>query len=496
MSEQADIDGFGRVLREAFGQFREQEHNLRNQYRRAVSAGAVPDGMDDEELLERPTRRFLVDRMLRGLQWDPDDPTRVIEEGRAQTDDRDRLYFDYLGVEDQERDPVILVEAKSFDAGAPRRPWGRDLNARDMAQLICDAIRDIKAGQKTTAMVAQCANWIRDLKTYIASLDSQGRTTLQRVVLTAGGWMIVFVDPVRLFVEEGEPNVAYIHCFVSLEDILNRHDHVFRLLHRPRLVHTLPLVLSVQDAHTTLDPRSISELYRGVYVVTRQSGARLRTYPTRSLYPAIIVISSDRPFAIFNDADYVEEPNEDEEQPNLLGACINSLSQIGAAFEQRVLGMMGRLDLQPSPLNQFRGFTPTLGEPCPSDEVATIPLAGHPAPPPGRRFLIKAVRSDPEYILVTGETWFFKAVAGPDCDCHYYPRARKQGVAGPAPLLDRSESSYTVSGDANHCAHEELRAKRSKRCHLDSIESHMCCRACAYYSQCWKEDHAQLPCPQ
>jgi hypothetical protein len=68
-----------------------------------------------------------------------------------------------------------------------------------------------------------------DLRTYVSSLDKLGRSTLRRVVSTAGRWLVVFEEPLEVFTAEGPPNIGLIHCFVSLEDILDRHAALFRL---------------------------------------------------------------------------------------------------------------------------------------------------------------------------------------------------------------------------------------------------------------------------
>ena len=70
--------------------------------------------------------------MLRALDWNPDDPDQVVEEARSWDPEDERLYFDYLGVTPRTRSPVVLVEAKAYDAGArgslavrnsTRAPW-------------------------------------------------------------------------------------------------------------------------------------------------------------------------------------------------------------------------------------------------------------------------------------------------------------------------------------------------------------------------------------
>lgn len=495
MSEEAEIDAFRRTLTEAFEFFRSEERHLRTQYARQVQAGDLPPGADDDELLERPTRRFLVDRMLRGLDWNPDNPNQVMEEARNQLRAAERLYFDYLGVDSQTRVPVILVEAKAFDAGAPRRPRGVELDAREMARLISGAIADLKSGKHDHPILAQWAEWLRDLQNYVVSLDRLRISTLKRVVLTAGRWMVIFEDPIQAFVGDGVPNIELIHCFLTLEDILDRHALLFRLLQRQRLVDTLPLMFSVAEAHAALNPQQVSAIFRGIYIVTRESGGTRRTYPTRSVWPALIAISSGRPFAIIDDAgDSLEDPRDLAELPE----HITRLSARGADFQGRVLQAMGRAELRPGTLHDFPGFSANLGRPALVREEQTIVVAnGNSDRERGKRFLIHVGSGYAEFIMVTGETWHFKAAIphGPECELHFWPRARARGVSAQNPVVGRSEDSYTESGDPIHCAHEELRGMRFRRCQVAPLESHLCCRACNYFSVCWEVDQNRLPCP-
>jgi hypothetical protein len=492
---------FGAALRKAFETFKSTETLIREQYARDVAAGAEPDGADEEGLLERPTRRFLVDGILRGLDWNPDIPAQVAEEARSWGEDGDRLYFDYLGIAPHTRLPVILVEAKGYDVSSARRPREESPSARDMAELISSALAALKAGDTSRAILAECAEWLRDLRTYIESLDALGQSTLRRVVITAGRWLIVFEEPVAAFIHPGIPSVSHIHCFVSLEDTIERHRAVFRLLHRQRLVDTLPMTMNVAEALAILAPSSISKIFRGVVVASRESGGSRKTYPTRSAWPSIIAISSDRPFAI---TDY---ENDADEEPRIAGefaSFLDRLSAHGAAFEARLLQLLGRTDLRSLPLTEFAGFKNNVGgleagdddmEPVPGSTAAIRARSAT----PGRVLVIHTGGPGrlPEYVVVTGEHWFYKTAlpSGAECKFHAWPKAREAGVAATSPQVGHSTTSFTESGEVRHCAHEELRGMRSPRCHVAVLETHLCCRTCIFHGVCWANDLARLPCP-
>ena len=502
MNEASDIAAFGAVLRRAFEAFKSAETLIREQYARDVATGAEPSGADGDDLLERPTRRFLVDGILRGLDWNPDNPAQVAEEARSWGEDGDRLYFDYLGIAPLTRAPIVLVEAKGYDVKAARRPRGKDLGARDMAELISAAIATLKRGDTSRAILTEWAEWMRDLQTYVASIGEIGQATLRRVVITAGRWLIVFEEPVAAFIRPGIPSVSHIHCFVSIEDIVERHSAVFKLLHRQRLVDTLPLTMPIAEALAILAPASVSRIFRGIVVVTRETGGSRKSYPTRSVWPSVIVMSSNRLFAITDyEAKAAEEPlNEDG-----FGGFLDELSAHGAGFEARLLGLLGRKDLRPLALSNFPGFRHGAGAREAGDSDNIEPLQGstvsiraqnarsaravvvHTGEPGGL----------PEYVVATGESWFYKAAlpSGAECLFHAWPKARQAGVAANQPHVGQSATSFTQSGESRHCAHEELRGMRSPRCHVAVVETHLCCRACIFNSICWAHDLARLPCP-
>jgi hypothetical protein len=502
LSEASDIAAFGEALRRAFETFKLSEALIRQQYARDVAAGAEPEGADEDDLLERPTRRFLIDGVLRGLDWNPDDPAQVAEEARSWDEHGDRLYFDYIGIAPGTQTPVVLVEAKGYDVRAARRPYGRDLDARGMAELISAALVDLKSGKTDRAIIAEWAEWLQDLQTYVASIGDLGQTTLRRVIITAGRWLIVFQEPVAAFIRPGIPSVSHIHCFVSLDDILTRHPAVFRLFHRQRLVDTLSLTMPVAEALDILAPATVSEIFRGVVVVTRETGGGRKSYPTRSVWPSIIAVSSGRPFAITDyEAQALEEPLDENGFPDFLG----DLSARGTAFETRLLRSLGRNDLCPLALSNFPGFPRGLGtreagigdiEPEPGSTAAIraqIPssdraLVIHTGEPGGL----------PEYVVATGQDWFYKTAlpSGAQCQFHAWPKARLAGVAAHQPQVGHCVTSFTQSGENRHCAHEELRGMRGQRCHIAVLESHLCCRACIFQTDCWTNDADRLPCPK
>jgi hypothetical protein len=492
LSDTADFAG---KLRSAADEFRRHETLIRKQYAR-VEVGAAPP----RNMLERPTRRFLVDGLLRALDWDPDSPAQLVEEARAKSEDDDRLYFDYLGIAPQTQAPVLLVEAKGFDVALPRKPRGPKLDALGVATLIAEAVDALKRGDETLPIISEWAELLRDLHTYIGSLDAFSQANLRRAIITAGGWTIVFREPIATFRQSESANIDHIVCFISLDDMLLRHTDLYNMLHRSRLVDTLPLTLKVPEALRMIRVDRIGECFQAVLVATTMSsGARRQQYPTRSVYPALVVGTGDRWFTI---VDY-DRPIEEPKRSDSIAAFLAELERNGTALLGRLRGRFGR-GLNPAPIEQFPGF-PTRSSHYDLLAGPVMPVAGSTA---ARQALGKVDRrafvshsgeagAPAEYIVVTGTAWFYKAdrQAGGACDFHLWKSARDENVAAESAHSGYIVDSFTEDGQDRHCAHADLLGLRADRCHVRAIETHLCCKACIFESDCWSTDQHLLPCP-
>ena len=172
-------------------------------------------------------------------------------------------------------------------------------------------------------------------------------------MITSGQWAIIFEEPVTTFLGTVQANAGHIHCFTSLKSILDRHIELFNFLHRSFLVgHSLPVALDVSQALAMLNPGTISEMYRGVVVVTTTSGASRRPYPTRSVYPAVVVSSGGHMFAIADFATAEEEPRMRPAFPVFLAR----LDGRSVALERRIATDFGMASFIPSRIEVFPGF--------------------------------------------------------------------------------------------------------------------------------------------
>lgn len=495
MSPRVTSEAFAARLRGIIDDFRLREKLLRDEYTRGPETTRVP-----KELTERVTRRFLIDELLRALDWDPGDPERSVEEARTLHPSGDWLFLDYLGVDPGSRKPAVIFEAKSFDVEPPRPPRARRPTSRDMPVIIAAAIDALRQGGTATGLLAEWAEYLGDMHRYLQSMDSQGKASLQRVVISSGRWMIIFEAPCRTFLGDKSAEPELIHCFVDFEDLLAGSDDILELLHRERLVDTLPFVLDIADALSHIPADRIEQSFRGALVVTSESsGARRARYPTRAIYPALVVHSGSRWFAITDL--HGRKPVEEPRSVDRLGAFLEELDRAGMQLERRVAALFGST-IDPSPLGAFPGFpgtrrtsNPLRGpfEPTPGSAAQMAPVA-----PAVRAFTTVSDAAAHEFVVAVGIHRFYKADVprGAECSFHYWKAAR-DAIAEKGPHQGFTNGSYTEDGQDRHCAHAGMLAMRADRCRIRQIETHVCCRACVFESECWSEpdDRARMPCP-
>lgn len=489
-----DRSAFRRAWRECVDLFRAEEPILRRTYAGELGAGEVKF----EELLERPTRRFLVDGLLRALDWDPDVPDQVVEEVRSRDRNSGRpLFFDYLG-RAQDRSPAMLVEAKRFNADLPQRRGGGVPPSHEMGRLICDGLTLLKAGRNELEVLSSWKGWLTDLIGYVKSLSESEQKGLARVVITAGQWLIVFKRPYVSFVADAVLDQDDVVCFSSFEEMETRSNEIFDLLNRARLIDTLPLTMDIGEAHAVIQPTDIQAMFRGVVVSTQRVGPKRASYPHRTVIPAVVFLVGRREFAVTRyGGQHVVEPITIDG----LGDFLRRLATEGDAFEAAVLRDFGREDLRPAPVTEFPPTPRTLVESAHPPLIASTAARAAANQPQRPRLVLEVDESGvaADYLAITGDVWFYKAAApfAGDCKFHSYPAARKAGFAGEKASMGERPDSYTASGDLHHCEHQALLSQRRPegRCQLKALETHLCCRACIFHNICWKpEELPRLPC--
>ncbi|MEJ1172015.1 hypothetical protein [Variovorax sp. CCNWLW235] len=494
MSALAEIQQVGRALAECFGAFNQTERILREELSRSQQ-GASAQASD---MLERRTRRFLVDGILRALGWNVADPTAVREEARSSSGTGDPLYFDYLGLSSDASTPVLIVEAKGADIDAPRPKNGGILSAVDTAKFLAREIAISKGSDGSSRITAEWRSYLGDLRTYVQSLDTMGRASLRRVVITTGKWLAIFSDPVSTFVDNGMPDPNSIYFFSSIEDVQAEVEQIYLLLHRQCLVDDIPLTTSVADALRWMRNDYVSGYLRAAVVATTRSGAKRRPYPTRSIYPALAIETGNRVFIV---ADYDTPAIEEKMEIDDIAYLLDAMQAKGTALEQRMRSVIGPT-ATPKSLAAFIGLRASVANTLMRERVtveagSSVALAGGDLQVKRLVNITGEAGVDSEFVIITGEAWFYKLnePMGPECAYHLWRAAKEGGVASDQAPMSYTHDSFTHDAQARHCAHGDHRAVRTRRCQLDTIETHLCCRACVFEQVCWGNDRAPLPCP-
>ena len=159
----------------------------------------------------------------------------------------------------------------------------------------------------------------------------------------------------------------------------------------------------------------------------------------------------------------------------------------------------------PLPVRKFPGFSERASLVRPFASISPGPESTDARHGRGRqermRYVVDVAGTEgaDEYVIVTGTEWFYKRDQhiGSHCRFHSWKNAREVHVAAPNLHDGYVVDSFTEDGNVHHCANEDLRSLRHRKCHIQVVESHMCCQACLFAPICWKkeDDRRRLPCP-
>jgi hypothetical protein len=88
-----------------------------------------------------------------------------------------------------------------------------------MAELISAALADLKSGKTDRAIIAEWAEWLRDLQTYVASIDDLSQTTLLRVVV----WLLLLMLGTWLSsqIQSGSTGIGYVGTQAEIAFLLS-----------------------------------------------------------------------------------------------------------------------------------------------------------------------------------------------------------------------------------------------------------------------------------
>ena len=389
-------------------------------------------------------------------------------------------FLDYLGIEAETENPLLIVETKRPSAELPStlKP------AATYSEVICRGL----AGEPLSG---EWNKWLLDLIDYLRSVYAHAQKVPRRVVITNGDWLIVFVDPADSFLNSGNRDPTCILVFSKRADIENRYYELFETLEHGRVLGRVsPLKLGELPFY--VEGTEIDRAMLGLKLCYNELRKNYKHSPAIWIAPVVFLRSR------FGAWLRVEQPPEEHELPHDNDQLPTHLNQIQRAAEELLAEVNLRLGVSLQPVRLSRHF---------EDQAGFEAIGG------------VADCGVNEYVVVTGDKTHFilHALSVLDCPYHDWVTCNRAGVASnPGPVTARSTSprSFFVSGEPHHCAHCDVSSAKATPitsanrgrcgprsgkdsqafCEIWRFEVHLCCRACVFEEVCAKSTVFQLPC--
>ncbi|MDQ5987910.1 MAG: hypothetical protein CSYNP_03658 [Syntrophus sp. SKADARSKE-3] len=471
--------------------FKERVNGLVAQFTDAIRGQSFV-GTEPGPPLEHTTRRHFIDGWLGLLGWDLTKLNdEMIEEARTRGETTFRL--DYLGVNQQTRIPLIIVEAKawetpfvapsargkSVEGSAPSRPLS----------LICAAIEHCKAGgaPKDSPVIAEWAEYLAKLHQYVTLIRNESGHTVTRVALLSGQWLVIFKDPEAIFLTCGKVNPLVIGVYQGGE-LVSESDAIYDQLARSVVSDALPSTIRPSLLPAYIRTKDVKQAYRALWVSRQAIGASWKPRPSLDFEVAMLLERRDGVLLTVTD-----ESLQGASMPHDYRELTAHIATIESQSDKLLQRSNGELEttLQVSAVEVFPGFCTSKG-----NMTQNFTNAGNQR----RTNLIKTVGKVGEFLLVTGKAthFLFGEPSVDHCDCHDWGFCQSQAQeSGREPICIRSVNpkAFFKSSERHHCAHRLVHDRRNSQCQIDAFEEFLCCRACALQDFCWKpQELAALPC--
>ena len=402
-------------------------------------------------------------------------------------------FLDYLGIERQTDQPLLVIEVKRPSSDLPQDADRSDKMAKAVqkkmkfegmnlegkrSHLLADLI---SFGLKGNALTGEWEGWLSDLRDYIRSLNERAKRAPKRVVITNGNWLVLFLDPSDAFLEGGMCSSDNLLVFENEEDVLTQSHFIFQYLEHQKLLEEISPLL----------PGELSFYVTGLNVDRVMHGVRLRYIEQPGIYDVSPVIKLA--VVIFLHINYgawvrVEQPPSEFQIPYDINSMSPHLAEIQARAEDLLETVKTTLGIGNNPQSPQTHY---------GDKEAFETLPGVSLP------------GADEFLLVTCDrTHYLKAESSfAACPYHDWSRCKQAGMASnPAPILTRSihPRSFFVSGEMYYCAHRDITEAKASEitfhnrnrcgarsgkegeafCEIWGFETHLCCRFCTFGEVC------------
>ena len=454
----------------------------------------VPDAVSshsyakDKVIHEHETRVFFFDRFLELLGWNLGVDGDVTQEARIKAGTT--KFVDYVGVNQDTRAPVLILEAKAWDkpiiAGkGKRRDWQK-------VSLVIEAIKHVNEGgsKENSPVTAEWHEHLSQLARYVRYFREHYGHSVSRAVLSSGQWLLVFTEPVSTFFDS-QVNDQHIHLFERDEYVRNAHV-IFQQLARVIIADSLPFPIKSSQLRNYVSKANFNAAYHGLLIHYEASGTPIFALRPRILiYPSMIIQRDDGALIAVIDA---EEPvtmqiSRVENEKEMLRPHLEAVAKAAEELLQRCSDEL-MLPLKPRELADFPGFA-----------TESVMDPGGLALDKPQKLFVKPVRSaSNDWIAVTGSrTHYLHEQPKVACRFHAWAacNAINQSIGANAINSPATESprAFFVDGQPHHCAHRSVTDRRDARCYIKAVDARTCCNACVYHESCWSpKEAADLPC--
>lgn len=442
--------------------------------------------------VEHVTRRHFIDPFLSALGWDLDQLNAAVAE-EARTRGETTLHLDYLGINQETRVPLMIVEAKAwataFVAPSARERSGEGREASQPISLICAAVEHCKAGGQSEAspVTAEWARYLAKLHQYVRTVHDESGHVVTRVAMLSGRWLVTFKDPKAIFLAAGRVNPLLISVYRE-DEFVACSEAIYDELAQRVISTALPQVVRPSLLGAYIKAADVKRAYRALWVSRNATGSHWRPRPSIEFEAALVLERNDGALLTVIDESLNACP-----MPHDYSDLTGHIAAISTEADE-LLDNVGKelgSTLAPADVVRFPGFASVIQR---GNQEDIIP------PSHGRPDLLRLAQRAREFLLVTGEAKHFlleePAVDG--CAGHDWSLCQVQAQhQGAAPIFARSvePKAFFVSQESHHCAHRIVHDRRNSRCRIDAFEEFLCCRACVLQTYCWSpQELAALPC--
>ncbi len=237
--------------------------------------------------LEFHRRCYVINDLLALLNWRLDQtsetglPNLVPEQALSSDQSGHTRFLDYLGFERETERPLLVVEAKRrLDLSFLKSP------TKNVATPV-SPVAALSRGLSGEKLKGPWSEWLETLADYVHSVMIKTGVTPQRVMLTDGKIVFVFLDPADAFISGGARLEDEILMFQLEQLTASTASQLFRALVYDEVARNVPLFTPAQLPFV-LDPKDVTRAMHGLRLVYEKIARLHRPSPVVTVCPVLL----------------------------------------------------------------------------------------------------------------------------------------------------------------------------------------------------------------